>query len=157
VNQSLPLQPLMAPRTALIHGSKLPDLSRFQTNCCIKSSVGADLQFRQMNLFDCASLRSFSPARRGEQEVCDDWYGYGSYGPGERSDLSGPCIRRLSLQGLKLEMGLSRKRHQAPKRRDASPLSQEACSESFNELGRASDVAGVSCAITIWSPTDFSH
>ena len=61
VNQSLPLQPLMAPGTALIYGSKLPDLSRFHTNCCIKSSVGADLRFRQMNLFDCASLQSFSP------------------------------------------------------------------------------------------------
>lgn len=61
VNQSLPLQPLMAPPTALIYRAKLPDLSRFQTNCCIKSSVGADLQFRQMNLFDCASLQSFSP------------------------------------------------------------------------------------------------
>jgi hypothetical protein len=64
VNQSLPLQPLMALGTALIYGSKLPDLSRVQTNCCIKSSVGADLRFRQMNLFDCASLQSFS-ARAG--------------------------------------------------------------------------------------------
>jgi hypothetical protein len=54
VNQSLPLQPL-------IRWSKLPALSRFQTTCCIKSSVGADLRFRQMNLFDCASLQSFSP------------------------------------------------------------------------------------------------
>jgi hypothetical protein len=61
VNQWLPFA---APSSPLIYGPRLPALSRFQTTCCIKSSVGADLQFRQMNLFDCASLQSFC-ARAG--------------------------------------------------------------------------------------------
>src|SRR6266702_7282830 len=36
-----------------------PALSRFLTTCCSKSSLGAELRRGHLNLFDCATPRSF--------------------------------------------------------------------------------------------------
>jgi hypothetical protein len=36
-----------------------PDVCRFHTICCTKSSLPTDLRFRPVNLFDCARLQSF--------------------------------------------------------------------------------------------------
>lgn len=45
-----------------------PRLYRYQTHCCSKSSVGAHLQFQQLNLFDCARLQSFSLGRGAQRK-----------------------------------------------------------------------------------------
>jgi hypothetical protein len=63
VNQWLPFRPLAARRFYGSDGLAPPVLSRFQTTCCIKSSLASDLRFRQMNLFDCATLQSFSSSQ----------------------------------------------------------------------------------------------
>jgi hypothetical protein len=52
VNQTLPCTPV---DLRALH----PALSRFQTTCCSKSSLGPDLRLHQLNLFDCATARSF--------------------------------------------------------------------------------------------------
>jgi len=46
-------------------------LFRFRTGCCVKSSVETDLQFMQVNLFDCAAARS-SSRTWGGKENCND-------------------------------------------------------------------------------------
>ncbi|MFB9262518.1 hypothetical protein ACFFWD_04930 [Bradyrhizobium erythrophlei] len=62
VNQWLSLDPLIYGPLAAGDRRPLPDVSRYQTNCCSKSSVECHLQFQQLNLFDCARLQSFSLA-----------------------------------------------------------------------------------------------
>jgi hypothetical protein len=46
--------------------SVLGRLSRFQTTCCNKSSLGLDIESGQLNLFDCASAQSFCARRACE-------------------------------------------------------------------------------------------
>src|SRR5437016_8110514 len=47
------------PRNGAFH----PALSRFLTTCCNKSSLGPDLRRGPLNLFDCATPRSFCGLR----------------------------------------------------------------------------------------------
>jgi len=102
-----------------------------------------DLRSRQMNLFDCARRQSFG-ACRGAKEVRDDWDGYSGDGPGERRDFPRSCIRRFSLKSVSPGEGTHH-------------LWQIDDSESFKKFGRASRVAGVTCATTTLSPTGSSH
>jgi hypothetical protein len=75
VNQWLPLGglglPYMPVDLRACGGHFTPALCRFQTTCCSKSSLAADLLHPQMNLFDCATAQSFG-ACRGAKEICDD-------------------------------------------------------------------------------------
>jgi len=63
VNQSLPREPVdLRVRSKGIAGHPgrfTPALSRLLTTCCSKSSLGPDLRHRPLNLFDCATARSF--------------------------------------------------------------------------------------------------
>jgi hypothetical protein len=60
VNQWLP-QISLGPTglRGVIAASPAKDLSRFQTLCCGKSSLGPDIRVRPLNLFDCAARWPF--------------------------------------------------------------------------------------------------